>query len=60
MGLGKHKRGVISGWKWMNEIYEKIKRGEQLTEFEKLYFGETNLAIASNLAKDFSLSKIIV
>ena len=52
MGLGKPKWGVISGWEWMNEIYEKIKRGEKLTEFEKLYFGETNCALASNLAKD--------
>ena len=52
MGLGKPKWNVISGWEWMNEIYEKIKRGETLTEFEKLYFDETHCAVASNLAKD--------
>ena len=52
MGLGKPKWGFISGWEWMNEIYEKIKRGEELTDFEKLYFGETNCAISSSLAKE--------
>ena len=52
MGFGKPERGVITGFEEMNRIYEKIKSGEPLTDFEKLYFRETHCSIASDLAKE--------
>lgn len=52
IGYGKPQQGKISGFESLNAIYDKIKRGENLSGFERLYYSEMCMAIASSFAQN--------